>query len=54
MRKKMVDRVVIKVLGPRATSALRRSKDYAKLSPEDQWVEDKRLGILDWDGDPDN
>lgn len=27
-----------------------RSRDYWDMSPEDQWAEDKRLGILDWDG----
>lgn len=27
-----------------------RSESYHDLSPSDQWAEDKRLGILDWDG----
>ena len=27
-----------------------RSEGYHDLSPSDQWAEDKRLGILDWDG----
>lgn len=27
-----------------------RSEGYYEMSPEDQWAEDKRLGILDWDG----
>lgn len=27
-----------------------RSEGYWEMSPEDQWAEDKRLGILDWDG----
>lgn len=27
-----------------------RSDGYWQLSPRDQWDEDKRLGILDWDG----
>jgi hypothetical protein len=27
-----------------------RSSDYWEMSPEEQWAEDKRLGILDWDG----
>lgn len=27
-----------------------RSTDYWQLSNQDQWDEDKRLGILDWDG----
>lgn len=27
-----------------------RSEGYWDMSPEDQWAEDKRLGILDWDG----
>lgn len=29
---------------------LGRSEDYYQLSPEDQWEEDSRLGLLDWDG----
>jgi hypothetical protein len=27
-----------------------RSSGYWDMSPEDQWAEDKMLGILDWDG----
>ena len=27
-----------------------RSDGYWEMSPESQWAEDKRLGILDWDG----
>lgn len=27
-----------------------RSPDYWQLDPRDQWAEDRRLGILDWDG----
>lgn len=27
-----------------------RSEDYWQTSPQEQWDEDKRLGILDWDG----
>jgi hypothetical protein len=27
-----------------------RSENYWQKSAEDQWAEDKRLGILDWDG----
>ena len=27
-----------------------RSENYYSLSPDAQWDEDKRLGILDWDG----
>ena len=27
-----------------------RSTDYWDMNPRDQWDEDKRLGILDWDG----
>lgn len=30
--------------------AKERSPDYPTMSPEEQWAEDKRLGILDWDG----
>lgn len=27
-----------------------RSKGYYKMSAEAQWAQDKRLGIIDWDG----
>ena len=27
-----------------------RSPGYWDMDPRDQWAEDKRLGILDWDG----
>lgn len=27
-----------------------RSSTYHSMSPGEQWAEDKRLGILDWDG----
>lgn len=27
-----------------------RSSDYWQLSAKEQWAEDKRKGILDWDG----
>lgn len=27
-----------------------RSPGYWEMDPRDQWAEDKRLGILDWDG----
>lgn len=27
-----------------------RSEGYWDMDPRDQWAEDKRLGILDWDG----
>ena len=27
-----------------------RSEGYWQMSPSDQWAEDKRNGILDWDG----
>ncbi len=33
--------------------ALKRPKNYFKLSPREQWKIDSELGILDWDG-PDN
>lgn len=32
--------------------ALKRPKDYNKLSPDEQWRIDERLGILDWDPTP--
>jgi hypothetical protein len=28
----------------------KRPKNYAKLTPEQQWEIDKKLGMLDWDG----
>lgn len=27
-----------------------RSSNYWQMSGEEQWAEDRRLGILDWDG----
>jgi len=27
----------------------RRSPDYSAMTPQEQWEEDKRLGILDWE-----
>jgi len=27
-----------------------RSEDYWQMTSQEQWEEDKRLGILDWDG----
>lgn len=38
-------------LSPNARQACNRPLNYADLSPADQWAIDKRLGILDWDGD---
>lgn len=37
-------------LSPEAERARGRHPDYENLSPQKQWEEDKRLGILDWDG----
>lgn len=34
-----------------ARTACQRPTNYADLSGEEQWAIDKRLGILDWDGD---
>jgi hypothetical protein len=28
-----------------------RSENYWQLSARDQWEEDNRLGLLDWDGE---
>ena len=39
-----------KPLSPAAEKAKQRSANYEKLSPAEQWAEDKELGILDWDG----
>lgn len=30
--------------------AKKRSPNYEQLTPQQQWEEDKELGILDWDG----
>lgn len=30
--------------------AMKRPSNYHKLSSQDQWEIDKRLGILDWNG----
>jgi hypothetical protein len=38
-------------LGPQAEAATHRPKDYCEMSPQAQWDVDKRLGILDWDGE---
>jgi hypothetical protein len=27
-----------------------RSEEYWQLNPEEQWAQDKKLGILDWEG----
>jgi len=34
--------------------SLGRSEGYHDLEPSEQWAEDKRLGILDWDGSDDD
>jgi hypothetical protein len=39
-------------LGPLASAAESRPKNYAQLPTAEQWRIDKMLGILDWDGDP--
>ncbi len=31
-------------------AALKRPKNFFKLTPREQWGIDKRLGILDWEG----
>lgn len=35
-----------------ARAAERRPENFHDLDPQAQWDVDKRLGILDWDGDP--
>jgi hypothetical protein len=37
-------------LSPQAEKAKQRSPNYEQLSGQEQWDEDKELGILDWDG----
>ncbi len=39
------------VLGPLATIAVGRLVYQLDLSEEERWAHDKKLGILDWDGD---
>ena len=41
-----------KSLGLMASRARQRPADFEQLSAEDRWKVDKKLGILDWDGDP--
>ena len=31
--------------------SFQRPKNFFDLSPEEQWAIDKKLGILDWNGD---
>lgn len=42
MSRKLTEKETERMLG--------RSGSYPYLKPEFQWAEDKRLGILDWDG----
>lgn len=37
-------------LSPMAQAACARPRNYAELAASDQWATDRRLGILDWDG----
>lgn len=39
-------------LGRQALKAQERPFNYADAGSESQWAMDKKLGILDWDGDP--
>lgn len=32
-------------------ASFKRPKNYFKLSAQEQWAIDKRLGILDWNGE---
>jgi hypothetical protein len=38
--------------GPLARAAEHRPENFLKLSMQERWDIDKKLGILDWDGDP--
>ena len=38
--------------GPMTQAAHKRPDDFGQLIPADQWLVDKHLGILDWDGEP--
>jgi hypothetical protein len=39
-------------LGPQALKAQRRPHNFSTLSPAARWALDRRLGILDWTGQP--
>jgi hypothetical protein len=45
-------RVFDGAFGPQTLAAHDRPDDFYKLVPADQWLVDKRLGILDWSGEP--
>jgi len=38
-------------LGPQAQAATQRPANFCELGEESRWAIDKRLGILDWDGE---
>jgi hypothetical protein len=40
--------------GPQALAAKKRPDNFESLSGQEQWDIDKRFGILDWDGNPNN
>ena len=37
-------------MNPEFRNALQRQRDFESLAPQDQWIVDKQLNILDWDG----
>jgi hypothetical protein len=51
-KNKTTEVIVKKPTGPQAIAAQQRPPNYWRLSEAEQWDIDKRLGILDWDGDP--
>ena len=50
VKKEPVKKVKAKPALTPAEEAKGRTPDYHSLSPREQWAQDKRLGILDWDG----
>jgi len=50
-KKKLLEAKKAGTIGPMASMALQRPDDFDELPPASQWAMDKKLGILDWDGD---
>jgi hypothetical protein len=47
---RIVSRGRLRDTGTHGMSFRRHTEDYWSKSMKDQWEEDKRLGLLDWDG----
>lgn len=39
-------------LGWHAQQSMKRPVGFLQMSPEERWIIDRNLGILDWSGDP--